>query len=95
MSSAWALRRDGSSAGDTERSVVIGARIGKASLPLRFQWYKNSSAVSDEQEVELKHGDLYAMSHKATGHDWLKKKIPTLRHGVGRKAIAKKRIHGV
>ena len=30
------------------------------------------------------------MSHKATGHDWLKKKIATLRHGVGRKAIAKK-----
>ena len=78
--------------GDTERSIVIGARLGAASLPLRFQWYQNSLPISKEHAIELKHGDLYAMSHKATGHDWLKKKVATLRHGVGRKAIVKKPV---
>jgi len=81
--------------GDTERSIVIGARLGEASLPLRFQWYQKSLPISEEHAIQLKHGDLYAMSHKATGHDWLKKNVATLRHGVGRKAIVKKPVRKV
>lgn len=34
-------------------------------------------------EISLRSGDLYAMSDKAVGHDWLKKSTPTLRHAAG------------
>jgi hypothetical protein len=33
--------------------------------------------------IELAHGDMYAMSEKAVGFDWKKKKIFTLRHATG------------
>lgn len=75
--------------GDSERSVVVGVRLGAASLPLRFQWYHRSRAVSEERSITLNHGDIYAMSWKATGHDWKKSSMTTLRHGVGRKATHK------
>ena len=75
--------------GDTERSIVIGVRLGAASLPLRFQWYHRSKAVSDEYAIALNHGDVYVMSNKATGYDWLCPSKTTLRHGVGRKAKPK------
>ena len=38
-------------------------------------------------EVTLHHGDMYFMSHKAVGNDWLKKSIFTLRHAAGEEAI--------
>lgn len=74
--------------GDTERSIVVGIRLGPASkrAPLRFQWYHRAKAVTGEHEVALKHGDIYVMSHKATGHDWKKPSLYTLRHGAGLKA---------
>jgi len=72
--------------GDTERSLVVGVRLGAASTPLRFQWYNRSKAVTGEYTIELKHGDMYAMSHKATGYDWRCSSKMTLRHGTGRKA---------
>jgi len=75
--------------GDTERSIVVGVRLGAASLPLRFQWYHRSQPVGEEVAIPLHHGDLYAMSFKATGHDWKKSSKLTLRHGTGRKAKAK------
>ena len=79
--------------GDTERRLVVGVRLGQASLPLRFQWYHEKVAASEEHVIPLYHGDLYVMSDKATGHDWRRSTIPTLRHGVGRKA--KRRAIGV
>ena len=75
--------------GDTERSIVVGLRLGAASLPLRFQWYHRSHPVGEEIAIPLHHGDLYAMSFKATGHDWMKSSKLTLRHGTGRKAKPK------
>lgn len=72
--------------GDTERRLVIGVRVGPASLPLRFRWFSRSEPVSQEIVIELNHGDLYVMSDKATGHDWRESSKMTLRHGVGRKA---------
>ena len=70
----------------SERSVVAGVRLGAASLPLRFQWYHRSRAVSEESSITLNHGDIYAMSWKATGHDWKYSSRTTLRHETGRKA---------
>lgn len=69
--------------GDTERNIVIGARFG-ATIPLYFRWYENGERVTgDPVIIELHSGDLYAMSQKATGSDWKRRKIPTLRHAAG------------
>ena len=68
--------------GDTERKLVIAVRLG-ASMPLRYQWYQNSNKVGDPFTMIINHGDLYFMSEKATGFDWKKKKIMTLRHAAG------------
>ena len=74
--------------GDTERSIVIGARLGVASekMPIRFQWYTRSKPCSEETVIPLGHGDMYIMEYKATGWDWMKSSKITLRHGSGRKA---------
>jgi alkylated DNA repair dioxygenase AlkB len=68
--------------GDSERRKVIGVRIGKT-LPLHYQWFKNSTPVGKRVELELNHGDIYLMSEKAVGTDWKKKLILTLRHAAG------------
>ena len=31
----------------------------------------------------IEHGDIYIMSEKAVGNDWLNSNIPTLRHAAG------------
>lgn len=74
--------------GDTERRLVIGVRLGPASvdMPLRFQWYQKAKPISDEIVVPLAHGDIYVMSDKAVGFDWRCSSKTTLRHGAGRKA---------
>ena len=68
--------------GDAERVTVIGARMGEA-MPLYFQWFQHSEPVGERIKVALGDGDMYIMSEKAVGHDWMKKKIPTLRHATG------------
>jgi hypothetical protein len=68
--------------GDSERRIVIALRLG-ASMPLRYQWFQNNKKIEDFKELILNHGDLYIMSEKATGFDWKRKIIPTLRHAAG------------
>lgn len=68
--------------GDGERKKVIGMRLG-ATIPLVYQWYQNSEAISDPIIQQISHGDVYVMSEKAVGYDWKKKIIPTLRHAAG------------
>lgn len=74
--------------GDSERKIVIGCRLG-ANMPLYYQWYKEGEKVGKLFEVELEHGDIYIMSEKATGFDWKKRKIFTLRHAAGSKKYTK------
>eukprot|EP00051_Salpingoeca_urceolata_P015969 m.210079 g.210079 ORF g.210079 m.210079 type:complete len:102 (+) comp18553_c0_seq4:359-664(+) len=45
--------------------------------------HQDSKPIGPRVEINLRSGDLYAMSDKAVGHDWLKKSIPTLRHAAG------------
>jgi hypothetical protein len=74
--------------GDTERKKVIGVNLSNpttATREIHWKWFKNSKCVSDPVKLTLNHGDLYMMSEKATGFDWKKKKIYTLRHGAGEK----------
>jgi hypothetical protein len=67
--------------GDRERKITIGIRFG-ATAPLCFHWYLNDSRIGEKMIFRLNGGDLYIMSDKAVGYDWLKRKIPTLRHAA-------------
>jgi len=71
--------------GDTERKIVICARLGDSEhTPLAFQWFRESRPVGPRIPIPaLRHGDIYIMSEKAVGYDWKKKKILTLRHAAG------------
>jgi hypothetical protein len=68
--------------GDTERRIVIAARLG-ATIPLHYQWFYRGEPVGERIQFDVHHGDIYFMSDKATGHDWKRKVIPTLRHAAG------------
>jgi hypothetical protein len=68
--------------GDVERKIVIAIRVGD-SFPLHYQWYQNNQAVGKKETINLEGGDMYVMSEKATGFDWKKRKIFTLRHAAG------------
>jgi hypothetical protein len=68
--------------GDAERRKVIAIRLGE-SMPLHYQWFQNSKPVGQRIELQINNGDLYIMSDKAVGFDWLKKKQLTLRHAAG------------
>jgi hypothetical protein len=68
--------------GDGERRKVVGVRIG-LSMPLCYIWYKKGNPCSNILKIILDHGDIYFMSEYATGFDWKKKNIYTLRHAAG------------
>lgn len=68
--------------GDSERKMVMAVRLGE-SMRLQYQWYCEGEEIGSRIEFDLHHGDFYVMSEKATGHDWKRRKIPTLRHAAG------------
>jgi hypothetical protein len=68
--------------GDSERKIVIAVRLGK-SMPLHYQWFYRNKPVGDRIKLILNHGDIYVMSQKATGNDFKRSIIPTLRHAAG------------
>ena len=68
--------------GDSERKKVIGLRLGNP-MNLAYQWYKSSKPIGVNLRFQLQSGDVYIMSEKATGNDWKKKNIFTLRHAAG------------
>lgn len=68
--------------GDSERKIVIAVRLGESG-PLHYHWFQRGTQIGQRYQFQLNHGDLYAMSEKATGNDWKKKIIPTLRHAAG------------
>lgn len=77
--------------GDIQRVKVIGVRMG-CSLPLHFQWFeylktpdkKNiKEPVGEPIIIQLNDGDIYVMSEKAVGTDWMTHKKYTIRHATG------------
>ena len=68
--------------GDSERKKVIACSLGE-SRPLHWQWYHDSKPIGARIEFVINSGDMYIMSEKATGHDWKRRKILTLRHAAG------------
>jgi len=74
--------------GDSERKMVACLRLG-AATPLHYQWFHGGLPVGERVQLTLRHGDFYVMSEKATGFDWKKRKIPTLRHAAGAEKFLK------
>lgn len=68
--------------GDAERKRVIGTRFG-SSIPIWFQWFKDSKTVGPMVGKTLNHGDIYIMTERATGYDWMKRSLYTIRHSAG------------
>ena len=52
-------------------------------MNLHYQWFLRSKPVGARVIRILNHGDGYIMSEIATGNNWKKKKILTLRHAAG------------
>lgn len=71
--------------GDRERSLVAGLRLGKATeqMPLMFQGYHYGAPIGEMTTIPMNHGDVYFMSHKAIGSDWLCQSRVTWRHAAG------------
>lgn len=60
--------------GDGERKKVFAVRFGESEkVPLYFQWFQHSNPIGERIQIILQDGDMYAMSEKAVGFDWLKK----------------------
>lgn len=68
--------------GDGERRRVVGVRLGHQ-MPLVYQWFLKSKPCGRARRFVLNHGDMYIMSQKATGFDWKKRLVTTLRHSAG------------
>ena len=84
--------RDTRMAGDEERKVVVGVRLGHGAngMPLKFRWYLHGDPIGREGRIELNEGDIYIMSEKAVGFDTFKEPhVPTLRHAAGKDAYFK------
>lgn len=67
--------------GDEERKIVIGLRLGTA--PLHYQWFTKSKPIGDRVKLSIHGGDMYVMSEKASGFDWKRRSLKTLRHAAG------------
>ena len=68
--------------GDAERKKVIALRLGET-MPICFNWFKQSKPVGTKFTTQLNSGDVYIMSEKTTGYDWKKRSQYTLRHSAG------------
>lgn len=71
--------------GDRERNLVAGLRLGPATadMDLMFQSYFDGLAIGEMTKIPMRHGDVYFMSHKAMGRDWLCPSKVTWRHAAG------------
>lgn len=67
--------------GDTERKIVICLSLGKSGN-LIYQWRKKKEDVKDPITIKVHHGDIYIMSEKATGYDWLCRSKIRVVHGA-------------
>jgi hypothetical protein len=70
--------------GDTERVIVICISIGGGeSYPMKWQWFYKGFPAGNSIDISISDGDVYIMSEKAVGTDWLRRNEYTLRHAAG------------
>ena len=74
--------------GDAERKKVIALRLGET-MPICFNWFKGSKPLGTTFTTQINSGDIYIMSEKATGYDWKKRSLYTLRHSAGAASYTK------
>ena len=58
-------------------------------MPICFNWFKGSKALGTTFTTQINSGDIYIMSEKATGYDWKKRSLYTLRHSAGAASYTK------
>lgn len=70
--------------GDRERRVVVCLSLGGAST-LRYHWRLPGSSAHalPPTDVRVGHGDIYVMSEKAAGFDWLHSSHVRVVHAAG------------
>lgn len=70
--------------GDSERKIVMCLSLGASSV-LRYHWRLplSSEHTLEPVDIELRHGDIYVMSEKATGCDWRSRSRVRLVHAAG------------
>jgi hypothetical protein len=70
--------------GDSERKKVIGVRLGRK-MNMHWTWFYNNRPRGHNVSIFLNPGDIYCMSEKTVGTDWMlaPKKQYTLRHCAG------------
>jgi hypothetical protein len=71
--------------GDAERRKVAAFRLGET-MDLHFNWFYKYKSFGKTLKIKLNNGDMYLMSEKATGCDWKRSSIPTLRHAAGKES---------
>lgn len=74
--------------GDGERKKVIAFRLG-VTLPLKFQWFHQNKPIGDVLDIKVENGDMYIMSEHATGNNWKKSSLYSLRHCAGSEKYTK------
>lgn len=70
--------------GDSERKIVACLSLGSASC-LRYHWRLPGSSEHTLRGVDVvvRHGDVYVMSEKATGFDWMRRSLVRVVHAAG------------
>jgi hypothetical protein len=71
--------------GDSERKKVVAVNLSDHGVKreIRWHWFLRHKPIGNMVQVVLNHGDGYIMSEKASGYDWRRSSIPTLRHSAG------------
>ena len=53
-------------------------------MNLQFNWFFRHKPFGNTLKLELNNRDMYFMSEKATGRDWKRSSINTVRHCAGK-----------
>jgi hypothetical protein len=61
-------------------------------MNMKFQWFRRWEAVGANVELMLHHGDMYIMSEKAVGTDWMSSSMFTVRHAAGSEKVVKLKV---
>lgn len=68
--------------GDAERKKIIGVKLGSI-IPFEYQWFYKSNPIGNRIHFDIGDGDIYMMDIVASGFNWKRKNIYTLRHAAG------------
>ena len=76
--------------GDVERNLVVGGNIGTEPRTIVWQKFHRFKPVGETLSIVLQPGDCYIMSEHASGQDWKRSSIVTVRHAAGSEQYLKR-----